>query len=60
MEVVKIKQQDDLTHTIFSILECGRCFPEENYKLAKKWLEKGLLDNNSKRVMELIEKEREW
>ncbi len=59
MTTTRIQQRDSVNHTIFNVLQGGTCVPEENYELAKGWLDEGLLDLCSERMMGLIEVEKE-
>ena len=59
MREVIIKQKDFVTHTIFMYGGRGHVFPEDNYQIAKGWLEEGKLCESSKMEMEAIEKARE-
>ncbi|MBA7525254.1 hypothetical protein ES705_17405 [subsurface metagenome] len=59
MTTTRIQQRASPNHTTFNVLRGGECVPEENYELAKRWLDKGLLDLCSERMMKLIEVEKE-
>ncbi len=54
MTSVVIRQADSINHTIFIILPSCKPFPIENYEIAKKWMAQGLLDKESREVMERI------
>jgi hypothetical protein len=50
----RITQEGSLTHTIFMVLPGGVTFPGENFQMARGWLEDGLLNTESKKIMEDI------
>jgi len=59
MITVTIRQKDCHTHTIFMVYPTGEALPEDNYKLATKWMGEGLLNELSQGLMATIEAIRE-
>ncbi len=51
---VKIYQKDCGAHTKFYYLPDGNTFPEDNFEIARKWHEQGLLSERSSRFMQNI------
>jgi len=53
---IMVRQKDSLTHTKFMLLPGGKTFPEDNFNLAKEWMEQGLLsDRAAYRIKRIIE-----
>ena len=44
---VTIRQKESNTHTKFILTAIGKPFPKDNFNLAKRWMEQGLLDDES-------------
>ena len=54
---ITIKQKGSNTHTKFTIVKgCENPFPEENFLLAKAWMEQGLLEDGAFGVMKKLSK----
>jgi hypothetical protein len=54
MTSVVIRQADSVNHTIFIVLPSCGPFPPENYEIAKRWMDQGLLDKESREIMERL------
>jgi len=56
MTEIRIQQKESYSHTIFMVGIDGTAFPEDNYQIAKEWLEAGLLREDSSKLMKEIAK----
>jgi hypothetical protein len=53
---VTIRQKESNTHTNFLLTSSGAPFPEENYNLAREWMEQGLLDDECTAFIKTIDR----
>jgi len=51
---ITIRAKGSIDHTKFTYLSNGKTFPPQNFEIAMRWYDAGLLDDESKRIMKAV------